>query len=291
VSNVDISGIELDLTGITGNIYDGTAALQMQGCSNIRIHSCYIHDNAYVGIRLTGGNTNIIVDHNFIKNTDTGVHCNNLNANVTIKNNTIYGGTSEGVTVYGYSQALQPYGFLIDSNSIVHKDGSFGINIPYARQCVISNNNIDSCWGGVLLHDVVSTGVEALYTSRVVINNNSIAAVGFGIEFVGDSTKITNNTISSIRQDGININNFTNASIYTTADTVSNNTIVSPGVSGGGRGGISFRNLTNSTISNNFITNCGAQFAIRIDGGCSNLIILGNKQDGIIQLLSGVTIN
>ncbi len=289
LTNVEITGLEVALNGIRGDIWAGTAAIQIQNSSNIHIHHCFVHDNTYVGIRLTGGNDNIRVNNNFIENTDTGVHANNTNTNVNIISNIISKGTSEGITIYGYNEQNIPYNFLVDSNIIQYKLNSFGINIPYAKLGTITHNTVTNCLGGITLHDVVSVGEENHYTSDILINNNMIANCGFGIVYIGDRTTVTNNYLENIQQDGINVNNFDNPDIITTGVKISGNNIVHPAIAGGGRGGISVKNLINSTIDHNTISKCGNAFSVRFNGGCDNLTITENNMgDGMVQTTNTV---
>ncbi len=284
LSNVEISGIEIALNGITGSIWDGTAAIELQNCSNVKIHNCFIHDNTYVAIRLIGGNNNIRISNNFIENTDVGVHTNNTNTNINIVSNTISKGTSEGVTIYGYDNQNYPTNFLIDSNIITGKK-NFGINIPFAKFGTITHNTIKDCYGGITLHDPVSTGNDNYYTTDMTIKNNVINNATFGIVYVGDRTTITNNLISNIQQSGVSINNFTNTSIITTGVTVNSNTMTGTGLAGGGAAGISINNLTASDISGNSITSCGqSSSSIRFNGNCSNITITSNNcGNGMLQ--------
>lgn len=284
LSNVEIAGLEIALNGIRGDIWSGTSAIQMQNSTNIHIHDCFIHDNTYVAIRLTGGNSHILLNNNFIENTDTGIHANNMNTDINIISNIISKGTSEGITIYGYNEQNVPYNFLIDSNIINHKETSFGINIAYAKSGTIQHNTINYCAGGITLHDVVSVGNEGYYTTDMTIKNNAISNSGFGIVYVGDRTVVSNNQLTNIQQDGINVNNYPDESIITKNVTIANNTIISPALAGGGRGGISVKNLTNSTINNNAITKCGQSFSIRFNGNCDNLAISQNNLgDGMLE--------
>jgi len=250
ISNVRITGLEIALNGIQGNIWDGTSAIEMYGCSNIQIDSCYIHDNTYVAIRLTGNNNNIIILHNNIQNTDTGIHCNNKNTNVTIRYNYIQGGTSEGVTVYGYNNTSEPYLFTIDSNIITNKSSSFGINIPFAKQLIIAYNTITSCLGGIMLHDSVSTGTDTIYSSSIIVNSNLLSNNIYGIINISDSSTISNNIIQNTKWDGIqggyvnHISNFVK---------IINNTITNVAYIGGGTAAINLQNITNCTVLNNII--------------------------------------
>jgi len=284
ITNVRISAMEIALNGISGNMWDGTSAIQLQNCSNVQIDNCFIHDNTYVGIRLIGGNNNVRINNNTIENTDTGVHANNTNTNINIIKNIIDKGTSEGITVYGYSPQNIPSNFLIDSNIILYKQGSFGINIPYAKFGTITHNTIQYCLGGITLHDAVSVGSDDYYTSDMVIKNNAINNTGFGIIYVGNRTVVSNNIINAVQQDGINANNFNNTAILTSGVTISNNTITNPALAGGGRGGISVKNMVSSTVSNNVIRNCANSFAVRFNGNCSDLTINNNNcTDGMLQ--------
>jgi len=284
VSNVKIEKLELALNGISGNIWDGTSAMELQNCTAVQIDHCFIHDNTYVGIRLIGGNSNIRINNNTIENTDTGVHANNTNTNINIVSNTITKGTSEGITVYGYTKQNIPSNFLIDSNVIQDKANSFGINIPYAKLGTITHNTIQNCLGGITLHDIVSVGAEGFYTTDMIIKNNAIYNTNFGIIYVGDRTIVANNIISNVQQDGINVNNYDNPLITTTGVTVSNNTITNAGQNTGGRGGISVKNLLNSAINNNTISQCSKSFAIRFNGLCNGLKISNNDcADGMLQ--------
>jgi hypothetical protein len=284
LSNVEISGLEIALNGIRGDIWAGTAAIEMRNSTKIHIHNCFIHDNTYVGIRLTGGNSFIKLNNNFIENTDTGIHANNTNTNVNIISNIISKGTSEGITIYGYTEQNIPYNFVIDSNIIQNKANSFGINIPYAKLGVIEHNTISNCLGGILLHDVVSVGSENHYTTDMIINSNYINNSGFGIICVGDRTVVSNNRLENIKQDGINVNNYEDASVITKNVTIKNNTIISPALAGGGRGGISVNNLINSSIDHNTISKCGKAFSVRFNGNCENLVITQNNLgDGMVQ--------
>ena len=284
LTNVEIYNIEIALNGIRGDIWAGTSAIQMQNCSNIHIHDCFIHDNTYVGIRLTGGNTHIKVNNNFIENTDTGVHANNDNSDLNIISNIISKGTSEGITIYGYNEQNIPFNFHIDSNIIQHKENSFGINISYAKMGSITHNTITNCLGGITLHDVVSVGKEGYYTTDMIIKNNAIKNSDFGIINIGDRTVVSDNRLENIQQDGINANNYPDDKIITKNVIISNNTIISPALAGGGRGGISVRNLANSSIDHNTITKCGNAFSLRFNGLCENLIISQNNfLDGTLQ--------
>jgi hypothetical protein len=284
LSNVDISGLEIALNGITGNIWDGTTAIELSNCQNIHIHNCYIHDNTYAAIRLIGGDNQIRINNNFIENTDAGVHANNTNTDINIVSNIFSKGTSEGITIYGYNNQNYPSNFLIDSNVILNKQ-SFGINIPFAKFGTITHNTINNCYGGITMHDAVSVGNDNYYTSDMIIKNNIVNTANFGIIYVGDRTTISNNQISSIQQDGVNVNNFTNTSIITTGVTITNNTMVGTGLAGGGSGGITLNNLTNSSIESNRISNCGnSSSSIRFNGNCSNLLINSNNcGNGILQ--------
>lgn len=284
LSNVEISGIEIALNGIQGDIWDGTAAIQLENCSNVKIHQCFIHDNTYVAIRLIGGNNNIKINNNFIENTDVGVHANNTNTNIKIVSNTISKGTSEGVTIYGYNNQNYPSNFLIDSNIILEKK-NFGINIPFAKFGTITHNTINNCYGGITFHDPVSVGSDDYYTTDMIVKNNVISNATFGIVYVGDRTTITNNQVSNIQQSGISINNFNNTNIITTAVTVTGNTMSGTGLAGGGAAGIAINNLTNSSISGNKIKNCGqSSSSIRFNGNCNNLTIKGNNcGNGMLQ--------
>lgn len=284
LSNVEIAGVEISLNGIRGDIWSGTAAIQIQNCSNVRIHNCFIHDNTYVAIRLTGGNSNIRINNNHIENTDTGIHANNTNTDVSITDNIISKGTSEGITIYGYNENNIPYNFVIQGNQITHKDNSFGINISYAKLGRIENNTITDCLGGITLHDVVSVGKENYYTTDMVIIKNTILNSGFGIVNIGDRTIVSDNKLENIQQDGINANNYPDESIITKDVTILRNTITGPALAGGGRGGISVRNLQNSVIDGNIISKCGQAFSIRFNGICDNLLITHNDLgDGKIE--------
>lgn len=284
LQNVQIANLEVALNGIRGDIWAGTTAIQIQGSSNVNIQRCFIHDNTYVGIRLTGDNNHIRLNNNFIENTDTGIHANNTNTDVSIISNIISKGTSEGITIYGYSQQNIPYNFLIDSNIIQYKQNSFGINIAYAKMGLMAHNTISHCLGGITLHDVVSVGKEGLYTSDMEINSNYINNCGFGIIYIGDRTIVSNNRLENIQQDGINVNNFDDENLITKNVTISGNTIISPALAGGGRGGISVKNLVNSSINHNTISKCGNAFSVRFNGNCDNLSITQNNLgDGIVQ--------
>ncbi len=281
--NVNISGLEIALNGIQGSIWAGTSAMQLKDCYNVHIHNCFIHDNTYVGIRLIGGNSHININHNYIENTDTGVHANNENDDVNIISNIINKGTSEGITVYGYKEDKLPHNFVIDSNMIFNK-ASFGINIPYAKNIKIEHNTIENCDGGITLYDAVSTGKHGCYSTDIMINSNAINNTRFGIIYVGDRTVVSNNRLNNIKEDGININNFPDENVITKDVTVNNNIIISPALANGGRGGISMKNLVNSTINNNTIDKCGKGFAIRFDGKCENINITANNcGDGMVQ--------
>ena len=116
------------------------------------------------------------------------------------------------------------------------------------------------------------------------INNNAISNSGFGIIYIGDRTIVSNNQITNIQQDGINANNYADQSIISSNVTISNNTITSPALAGGGRGGISVKNLVNSSIDHNTIRKCGPAFSVRFNGSCDNLAISQNDLgDGILQ--------
>ncbi len=286
---VKISGLEIALNGISGDIWDGTSVMQLQNCNNVGIDHCFIHDNTYVGIRLIGGNNNITINNNTIENTDTGIHANNTNKNIKIISNIITNGTSEGITVYGYSPTNIPSSFLIDSNIIRDKLNSFGINIPYAKFGTITHNTIQNCLGGITLHDVVSVGSEGHYTTDMIIKNNYISNTNFGIIYVGDRTVVANNTITAVQQDGINANNYDDAAIMSTGVAISDNVVTGAGQAGGGRGGISVKNLLNSTVAGNSISNCGSAFAIRFNGDCNGLTLSNNScPDGMLQTTNTV---
>ena len=284
LQNVEISGLEIALNGIQGNIWDGTTAIELKNCTNVKIDNCFIHDNTFAAIRLIGGNNQIRVNNNFIENTDVGVHANNTNTNINIVSNTFSKGTSEGITIYGYDNQNYPTNFLIDSNIILNK-ASFGINIPFAKFGTITHNTISGCYGGVTMHDAVSVGSDNYYTSDMVIKNNAISNATFGIIYVGDRTTVNNNQISNIQQTGISVNNFANTSILTTSTDISSNTITGTGQAGGGASGIALNNLINSTVTGNIISQCGqVTSSIRFNGNCNNISITGNNcGNGMLQ--------
>jgi len=284
LQNVEIANLEIALNGIRGDIWDGTAAIQMENCTNIKIHNCFIHDNTYVAIRLTGGNNNIRINNNFIENTDVGVHANNVNTNLYIIGNTFSKGTSEGVTIYGYNNDNYPTNFLIDSNIILDKK-NFGINIPLAKYGTITHNTINGCYGGITFHDAVSVGNDNYYTTDMTVTNNYINNATFGIVYVGDRMTITNNKITNIQQSGISINDFNDKNIVTTGVKINKNTMSATGLAGGGAAGISINNCTASNIAKNSITNCGqSSSSIRFNGNCNKINITGNNcGNGMLQ--------
>ncbi len=271
IANVHITGLELALNGIQGNIWDGTAAVTIFGCNNVVIDSCFIHDNTYIAIRLTGNNRNIKILHNFIQNTDTGVHCNNLNKNVDIIGNTVDGGTSEGITVYGYNAAAQPFKFNIDSNIITNKKGSFGINLPYAKEVSITHNTITNCLGGVLMHDTVSNQVDTLYTSSVSVVSNLISNTTYGIMYVGDSCKINNNTIQNVQWDAIQVG-YDKKTV--TGVNIRKNTILNTAIIGGGTAAIKIKNTYKANISENAVR---SRSFLNVSGEAKGLLIQNNN--------------
>ena len=236
---------------VTNNTFDNVGSYCFYGCdydtvifSNNTATDC----NTMI---LVYGCSKVTVSDNTITSTHGGstddykrdiIHFNNVSTG-TIKNNTISGAQNSGIQVCEGSKNI-----IIDNNK-VNSSNAFGILARSASAITCKNNKVN----GTTVNDAIK------------------------YESCSGTNKITGNTITSAKYDGINVTN----SVTT---EVSGNTI-----SGVGNRGISVMSSNNTTIKSNTITSA-PQAGITIEGTsaakikvtCSDNIIKKPGADGIM---------
>lgn len=205
----EIVGLEVNMLGLTGSPVFGTVAVYLNGCSDIYVNLCKVHDNGHAGILIVGG-TDCIVRDNYVWNTDAAIYilANSSGGvqNVLVTGNTIYGGTSEGIAVFSHGDASLITHNAIVTHNVVHDKASGAFNFERTINLLATDNQAYNCTGGMWFLTTGSGLAYNEYTIKVHIADNRFDNCTEGLTHVGDYSLITNNTFLNITYSAIGTN-------------------------------------------------------------------------------------
>jgi parallel beta-helix repeat protein len=239
---INNSGIELG-GGMYrfGGIFFHTSPYQ--GCSNISISNCVIHDNIGDGIFLSYLRDNIDIYQNLIyNNTRDGIECSGYGQDineVNIYQNVVYGNSNSGISVKGISK---PGARIHDNNVSRNGPESYGSGFEAGIYVQGSTNSV-TIENNVLYHNNAD-GIKIYYSPNGTITKNKVVGTnqtGITISTKSNNATVRHNILKENKDEGLYVGSFTS---NISENVFSDNTI---GIVVGGKGNVVYKN----NISNN----------------------------------------
>lgn len=274
--NITISGITLD--GNKDNtVGDKNAGISLIGLSgtdtrNINIEGCVLKDNNYIGVRIRGGATNVLVQGNVFNDTDAAVWIGGVSSkDVRVIGNKMATGFSEGVMTDG-SVATHD-GLVVSGNIISDKVGGIVLTDTVTNFSITGN----------VISDIVGVGIKtSSLCSNGSIVGNSIKDIDFtGINIDGDRITLSGNTVSTTGQGSIS------GSVSITNSSIVGNTCIDPNGNNDGQDGIRIFEGSKVLVSGNNVQDNRSvklmENGIRVRGGSTDVTISGNSISGAVN--------
>ncbi len=242
VRNVTLENLTLDGNKLKtpGNEENGSSLLKMIASSNIRIRNNDFVDSRYLAIQVTENSHDVLIEGNSIVNTDCGVIVQNAGVeNITIANNFITGGTSEGISIYpaGNHSARK----INITNNFISKKISC-IQIRNTSDFIIAGNMCESSNAGIVFY-------PKSISRNGSVAENIIRKCSYGILGPAEAVVIKGNIISDVSNSGIGINLFSSEQVGNIV--ISENIISDVNTSRGDYSCIILENTANSVVGGN----------------------------------------
>lgn len=296
VENILFTGFNFDngsLRGVRNTSMIGVTSIFLINTNNIEISDCNVYDNDYVGIQMFGENSNVVVDNNNFYNIDVAVevmpeYLGSMEVDsITITNNYIDGGTSEGISIesglYDYKRSSAS-NITIAGNTILNKPSTAILYGSRTTNSVIENNTIYNCLNGIATRDIHLEPEEALISENVLITKNTIeSCTWMGISLEGSNVTATENYFKEITEAIMVYNG-----PYLNNSEISNNNFENCGLNSGYV--MMLGNVADTEVENNIFH----QTATGANGYTAGILLANEEYTGLSirgnKLLDGISI-
>lgn len=294
--NIKFSGFVIDggkSRGVKGNSIFGVVLLLLDDVSDVIVENNTFQDNYYGSIMMHHKAKNVSIRNNKIFDTDVGVMGlplwqGSLNLdNITIDNNEITGGTSEGISIESGMYVYQN-GYANDvsilNNTIKNKASTAIVYGSRTSNSRVMGNTIENCLNGITTRDPALEPEQGFISKSNEIAGNTIRGIKYaGMLIDGYNTKISTNKFFDTDEALIL------GTLYTDDLEVSENKFENCSISVGHC--IKLENSKNTVIKNNTFSSTKSDHlnsAIAIENNnIENALITGNTTSDNMRFTFG----